>query len=351
MTATLTLSDFLQHAGASVRVYDIGRRVGRIDAETWQQFEAAIQPYPVPLQRKAWVGLVQVTPGGGGAEAAEPVIWFLRLSLDEQGLLVQAERDYLLQRLMESAQAMSHEQGARDFLADNPYAFQPRQDRMALFHALLSHELELPASRFFAHASEYLGGRTGWDQWNFVGYQGIADAACRLDDATLATAIPHLPEEPLVALSHCLESRAIGADLRDALIDRLDHAAAQATGAIATVAALVRALAGSASQAVTVQAVSRLLQRPAGGDIEVLVAISGRAWELLGAPGLRRSFLQRLATNSHGQAAFRQCIDDLLSLPSLAAELRQALRDEKAPAEVKLAFSRMLLERENPPEN
>jgi hypothetical protein len=282
-----------------------------------------------------------VAPGSG--EAAEPVIWFLRLGLDEQGLLVQAERDYLLQRLMESAQAMSNEQDARDFLADNPYAFQPRQDRMALFHALLSHELELPASRFYAHATEYLSGQTGWDQWNFVGYQGIADAACRLDDVTLAGAIPHLPDEPLVALCHCLESRAIATDLRDALINRLDHAA---TGATGTVAALVRALAGSATQAATAQAVSRLLQQPAGGDIEVLVAISGRAWELLGEPGLRRSFLQRLATNPHGQAAFRQCIDDLLSLPSLAAGLRRSLRDEKAPAEVRLAFSRMLQDRE-----
>jgi len=346
MTATLTLNSFLRQAGAEVLIFDVGRRIGRLEPETWEQFEAATVPYPLPLQRKAWVGLVQIAPEPGTADAAEPVIWFLRLSLDEQGLLVQAERDYLLQRLLESAQARGNGQDDQDFLADNPYAFQPRQDRMALFHALLSHELNLPASRFYAHAAEYLGGEHDWDQWNFVGYQGIADAACRLADTTLARAIPQLPDEPLVALCHCLESRAITGELRDALIDRLDKAAAPAVNATGTVAALVRALAGSASQAETQQAVQRLLQTPVGGDIEVLVAISGRAWELLGEPAMRESYLQRLATNSHGQAAFRQCIDDLLSLPSLATDLRRSLRDEHAAAEVQLAFSRMLQDRD-----
>lgn len=345
MTDALTLGDFLRQTGIEVRVYDMGRRIGRIAPDTWEQFEAATLPYPMPLQRKAWIALAQVAPESTTDQPREPVIWFLRLSLDEQGLLVQAERDYLLQRLLESAQALNGEEGRPDLLADNPYAFQPRQDRMALFHALLSHELSLPASRFYAHAAEYLGGETGWHQWNFVGYQGIADAACRLNDATLADAIPHLPDEPLVALSHCLESRAIATRLRDALIDRLDSAAAQAGCATGTVAALVRALAGSATQTETRQAASRLLQAPVGGDIEVLVAISGRAWELLDEPGLRRSFLQRLATNTHGQAAFRQCIDDLLSLPSLAAGLRKTLRDGDSPAEVRLAFSSMLQDR------
>ncbi|MCB1774899.1 MAG: DUF3549 family protein [Gammaproteobacteria bacterium] len=346
MTNELTLSRFLRQAGAEIRVFDMGRRIGPIDPDTWERFEAATLPYPMPLQRKAWTGLVQIPRNSETDQPAEPVIWFLRLSLDEQGLLVQAERDYLIRRLMESAQAHGSEQAGRDFLADNPYAFQPRQDRMALFHALLSHELSFPASRFYAHAAAYLAGETGWDQWSFVGYQGIADAACRLDDATLADAIPHLPDEPLVALSHCLESRTIADRLRDALVKRLDHAMAQTNGAAGTVAALVRAVAGSASHPETRQAIVRLLKTRVGGDIEVLVAISGRAWELLAEPELQRSFLQRIATNTHGQAAFRQCVDDLLSLPSLAADLRRTLRDEDAPAEIRLAFSRMLQDRD-----
>ena len=82
---------------------------------------------------------------------------------------------------------------------------------MALFHALLSADLGLPPSRFYEHALDYFRGPPGWDQWSFVGYQGIADVACRHDDEPLTTAIAHLPSEPLVALCHCLESRPLSA--------------------------------------------------------------------------------------------------------------------------------------------
>jgi hypothetical protein len=338
----LTLNRFLEDSGSRVRVYDVGRRVSRIDGGTWTAFEQATLPYPLPLQRKAWVAIVQIAP-----EHNDPVIWFLRLSLDEQGLLIQAERDYLLQRLLESAQARSKNLETGDFLSDNPYAFQPRPDRMALFHAMLSTDLKMPPSRFFDHATAYLRGETGWDQWSFVGYQGIADAACRLEDATIAQAIPHLPDEPLRALCHCLESRTIEPALRDALIHRLEDTLQGESGSSDIRAALIRGLAGSVDHAETRQAVFDILDCEQTGDIEELVAISGRAWRLLEDPALLRRFAQRLATSSHGHEAFRHCIDDLLSLPVLADKVRQALRSPDAPAEVRLAFDRML----QPPSN
>lgn len=333
----MTLNRFLEASGARVRVYDVGRRVGRIDSETWTGFEQAVLPYPLPLQRKAWVAIVQIAP-----QQTDPVIWFLRLSLDEQGLLIQAERDYLLQRLLESAEARSRNPDIEDFLSDNPYAFQPRQDRMALFHAMLSADLAMPPSRFFDHAAAYLRGESGWDQWSFVGYQGIADAACRLDDETIAQAIPHLPDEPLTALCHCLESRAIDPALRNVLIQRLDDTMHGGAGSSDIRAALIRGLAGSAENDSTQQAVLAIVDCEQTGDIEELVAISGRAWRLLENPALLQRFAQRLATSSHGHEVFRHCIDDLLSLPVLADRVRQSLRSPDAPAEVRLAFERML---------
>ena len=201
----ITLYEFIEQTGAQVRSYDIGRRVGRLDRERFLAFENASAPYPLPMQRKAWFALVQLPD----ASPDHPVIWFLRLDLDEQGMLVQAARDYLLSRLLESAQARTQGSDPQTFLQDNPYAFTPREDRMALFHALLSADLGLPPSRFYRHALEYFQGTPGWDQWSFVGYQGIADVASRHDDEPLTTAIAHLPHEPLTALCHCLESRAV----------------------------------------------------------------------------------------------------------------------------------------------
>ena len=234
----LTLYQFLEQTGARVRAYDVGRRIRPIGREPFLAFEQANAPYPQPMQRKAWFALVQLPP----AQRDDPIIWFLRLDLDEQGLLVLAERDYLLNRLLESAQARTQGADPQAFLQDNPYAFKPREDRMALFHALLSADLGLVPSRFYQHALDYFGGTPGWDQWSFVGYQGIADVACRHDDEPLSSAIPHLPREPLVALCHCLESRLPGAALKAALIRRLYRALEQPAPDIALLAALVRAV-------------------------------------------------------------------------------------------------------------
>ncbi|MBT8430295.1 MAG: DUF3549 family protein, partial [Gammaproteobacteria bacterium] len=84
-----------------------------------------------------------------------------------------------------------------------------------------------------------------------------------------------------------------------------------------------------------------ILGHPAGNNIELLAAISGRDWETLDDPELLDIYLQRLAENDHGQAAFEHCIGDLLSLPSLADKVRQAMRSPRQAAAVRDAFARM----------
>lgn len=333
----LTLYQFLEQTGARVRAYDLGRRIGPIGRERFLAFEQATAPYPQPMQRKAWFALVQL-----GAEARDdPLIWFLRLDLDEQGLLVQAERDYLLNRLLESAQASSQGADPQVFLQDNPYAFTPREDRMALFHALLSADLGRPPSRFHAHALDYFLGRPGWEQWGFVGYQGIADLACRHDDEPLTTAVGHLPTEPLVVLCHCLESRPLSPALAEALIGRLHLATTAQPVEIAVLTAVLRGLSASVDRPGVAEAIGATLRDPVGGHIEVLAAISGRAWELLLEPSMLQLFLQRLVENAHGQAAFEHCVSDLLSLPQLADPVRSALRSPDQSTELRAAFARM----------
>ena len=335
---TLTLYEFLERTGADVRVYDIGRRIAVLERDQFLAFENLAAPYPLPMQRKAWFALVQLPD----ARNDDPIIWFLRLDLDEQGLLVLAERDYLLNRLLESAQARTQGADPQAFLQDNPYAFKPREDRMALFHALLSADLGLPPSRFYQHALDYFHGTPGWDQWSFVGYQGIADVACRHDDEPLSSAVPHLPKEPLVALCHCLESRIPSETLKAALIQRLQRSLDHRPPDVALLAALVRALSsGGASDDAVVRSIQTMLDHPVSSHIELLAAISGRAWEVLDEPSLLDRYLLRLAQNDHGQAAFEHCISDLLSLPTIADKAREAVRAPTQVAQVRDAFARM----------
>lgn len=341
MSAPPTLIQLLEQSGAAVTIYDLGRRIAPLDRDRFLAFELTTEPYPWPMQRKAWFALVQTT-----ADARhDPVIWFLRLALDEQGLLLQAERDALLDRLLGSARAQAEGADPQRLLQDNPYAFTPRDERMALFHALLSHDLGLPPSRHYAHALDYFHGRPGWEQWGFVGYQGIADVACRHPDEPLVGAIPHLPGEPLTALCHCLESRPPGAALTVALEARLQRTLAAPSIDRAEVAALLRGLsAGTAAPAISAL-FDIVLAHPVATDIEILATIAGRAWELLDDDARLAVFLQRLAVNDHGQAAFEHCLDDLLALPLLAPRVRSVLRDPDQPAALREAFGRMLAHR------
>ena len=337
MTESLTLFEVLERSGADVSVYDVGRRVGRLPRKRCLAFERACAPYPLPLQRKAWCAFVHAA-----GESDQPVIWFIRLDLDEQGLLVQAARDALLARLLESARAGASGVDPQAELQDNPCAFTPSATRMAQFHARLSVDRDLPPSRFAAHAADYFSGRLGWSQWEFVGYQGIADIASRHRETPLAAAIPFLPDQPLQALCHCLENQRPDPPLRDALLARLAREMTADTPVVARLAALVRALAGAVDAIDVKRHLLDVLEHPAARDIEILAALSGRAWEALLDRSLLDRFLDRLAENDHGQPAFEACLDDLLSVPEMTGPVRTALRDPGQPDSVRTAFGRML---------
>ena len=330
-----TLLRLFEDSGRHVLVYDIGRRVGAIGRGVFARFESAAAPYPLPMQRKARFALVQI------ADDAESVVWFLQFALDEQGLIVPAERDYLLVRLLESAQAGQAGGDPQRVLHDNPLAFRPRDDRMALFHARLGADLDRAPSRYYAHALDYFHGRLGWDQWEFVGYQGIAEVACRHDDVPLAAAIAQLPPPPLIALCHCLESQLVAVPLRDALLHRLDVALRHPSPDVGELAALIRGLSSQAGTRAVRERIAGVLAHPAAGDVELLAALSGRAWEALQDRSLLDLWLARLADNAHGQAAFTQCVADLVGVPEMSATLRAALRDPNHPNSVRRAVSRM----------
>ena len=333
-----TLTEFLEGAGASLRILDMGRRVVKVGRNAFLKFEQTVNPWPAPLVRQAWFGMLMQNN-----ELPEPLIWFLRLPLDEQGKLVLASRDYFIHRLIEAWQLKQQNESGEitDALKDNPYVFKPREDRMAVFHAKASVMMKQKPSRFYEHAQTYFNGEHGWEQWSFVGYQGIADVACRHAADPLDTAIPNLPVQPLVALCHCLESQVIGESLRSALCTRLTDTLRDRPEEIGTLAALVRALASRSTTEAVQQVLRTLLTTPSGRNIEVLAAISGRAWEALDDRTTRYAYLAALANNDHGQAAFARCISDLLSVPAVAQSVREALRADDQDTAVRAAFAAM----------
>lgn len=337
-----TITEFLETTGAGLRFFDMGRRITQIPRDQFLQFEKSDIPYPYPLQQQAWFALILQDDD----HQQEPLIWFLRLPLDEQGKLLQAARDDFMHRLIERiGEKMQEEQEGDQLetaLQDNPYRFKPKEDRMAAFHARISKLLRVPPSKYFEHAQRYFAGALGWDQWSFVGYQGIADSAARLDDSRnesiIASAIGAMPAQPLIALCHCLENETISLKITQALLDRAQLEQLQATPDPSVLAALIRGSAQSGSGTLQRALIETILAAPCGNHIEILTALSVRAWEQLLDEPVRMRFLERLAENSAGQEAFNLCMTDLLYIPGMREPVLASVRDPKRSEKLSIAI-------------
>lgn len=351
MNEIATLTELLEAGGARPHFYDMGRRIVRLPRDDFLRFEHTEIPYPQPLQQQAWFALV-LRPGEL-PESGDPLIWFLRFPLDEQAKLLQAARDDFMLQLIEHlgspGQSLRQSPQIERTLEQSPYAFQPKQERLAALHARLTVDLAQPASRYYAHAKRYFDGGLGWDQWSFIGYQGIADLAarCALEENTgrIASAITRLPPVPLEALCHCLENEAVPAPISKALLQRAEQALTEPTPDPQIVTALLRGVSHSESTAHRRQLALLILDHPMAHRSDVLAAVSGRLWEELCDETLCGRFLERLAENEQGQHFFDQILSDLLYLPEtrpcLLDSLRNPSRSERLGAAIGAFFARV----------
>lgn len=329
MSKIPTITGFLENNSTRLRLFDMGRRVVKIPREQFLKFEHCEISYPFPLQQKAWFGILFQE------QKEEPFIWFLQLPLDELGQLMPAARDDFLHRLLErigeNIQAAKEGRQFESALKDNPYCFKPKDERMAVFHAKASKALKQPPSKYYDHAQQYFSGDLGWNQWTFVGYQGIADIAVRLHEDSneyhLAQAIPQLPPSPFEALCHCLENEEVTLDITQALLERVKSTLAEEKPNPAILTSAIRGVAQSCSTNLRRELLQTILQRPDICSSDVLVAISGRTWEPLKEAEIGKLYLERLAESSTGQPFFSHCLADLLYLPGMREPLLKIIRD------------------------
>ncbi|MFT6917286.1 MAG: hypothetical protein ACJAWL_003644 [Motiliproteus sp.] len=323
-----TLSDFIQSTDASCHLFDMGRRVSTLSGASFQRFEQAQTPYPLPYLQQAWIAVLLWNPD----QPLQQVIWFLKLPLDEQGLLVQAARDDFLRRLLRSVGDQGLEQLAeQDPLKDNPFAFTPDPGKMAAFHAQAGLLLKQPASAFYQPGRDYLSGLRGYDNWQALGLQGIADICSRLSHdsnaAVLSRAIEHLPLAPLEAFAAQLEHLPPPEPISQALSRRLELSLAADDCGPVTLAALLRGLSLSHSEALRQDALRKILASRFAPELEVLAATAGRCWQDLREPDLCNAFLEALARNSAGQSGFNQILAELLFIPGMRSHIMTGLRN------------------------
>ncbi|MCG8670791.1 MAG: DUF3549 family protein [Pseudomonadales bacterium] len=320
-----TLINLIEQSGAQYRIYDMGRAIRKIDRDLFKKFEAAEVPYPYPFQGHAWFAVLFWSPQA----KQEHQIWFVKFPLDEQGLLKQACRDDFIKRTIdEIAQRQSQDQSAPTE-SDNPWGFTPHQDKMAAIHAKSSVAMGFAASQFYEPVLSFL--QHPDDQWQSLGIQGIADFCARLDEndneALVINALGKMPSELLIAfLPHLLphlENESISHRLAEAILG-----ISEIRESVQLLSAGIRALSQSSGSYLHTL-ISEALTSPHQNSVEVLVSISGRAWDALEDPQLALQFLEALARNDAGQQGFNHILRDILYLPKIGPVIREAFRSEE----------------------
>jgi len=324
-----TISDFLVLSGFQYRIFDLGRKIQKISNQTFAAIELQQTAYPYPFQQKAWLAILFWDK----QKKQEPVIWFLNFPIDELGFLKLESRDGFVRDLMSNIgeNMQAHLEGgiAKDSLNESPFSFRPREDRLAMFHALATVELNEKPSQHYAPTQDYLSGKSGYEQWQFLGLQGISDVIARLDQdgnaANLAAALLKLPDVPLDRFMQCLENVPYSGRLSVALAKRIAVGMKEEPLQATLMASLLRALSGSEAKSERLRLLGEVLDSELRKEVEVLAAISGRAWSDLKEDRMMQKFLEAVALLE--QEVFNILLIDLMTIPDMRSKVLLGLRN------------------------
>ena len=126
MSQINTISEFLLQAGTEYRVFDMARAIRPIEAQLFLEIESGTVPAPYPRQQHAWFGILFFNK----QMSNERYIWFVKLPLDEQGLVIGAARQQFLQIVVEAlGQTLDKQNNPNNQLPENPFTFVPNQQQ------------------------------------------------------------------------------------------------------------------------------------------------------------------------------------------------------------------------------
>ncbi|SHF53416.1 Protein of unknown function [Microbulbifer donghaiensis] len=341
MSESTTLSALIGAANFKLRWFDLGRRLQPVSRATADAFEAGQAPWPFPYLRQAWAALL-LWPEEGG----EPVVWFLRLPLDEQGKLQLQARDAFLRQLaMKLKQSTPSESAAQQLhaaLEESGLLFTPAPERQASFHSRAALLLKREPSSHYTTALAYFREPQSlpWDQ---LAIQGIADVAARweADREILLQQLPTLAPPVFISLCQCLENEATDHQLAAGIIKRAGVELDSDSPDFAIITAAVRGVSHSVARGMRLEFLTRLLNSAASANGEVLAAIGSRCAYDLADRELASLWLAALA-QLENQSTFNLLMSDLMFLPQVRSSLLDALRDPARPEALARAFGEFL---------
>ena len=216
-----------------------------------------------------------------------------------------------------------------------------------MFHALATVELGQKPSQHYQYAHDYLlhksEGGPGYEQWQFLGLQGIADVVARLNEeknaALLSDALSQMPSTPLQSFAHSLENIIFERSLFNAILARLKLELDSGED-IVLLAALIRSISSQPVGTEKTKILTEVLQSPMANEIEVIAAISGRCWVDLENKELLSLFVEKLAFQE--QTAFSAILADLMMIPGMRDLILASMRSVNRSPELTQRFGQFM---------
>ncbi|WP_394227886.1 DUF3549 family protein [Pseudoalteromonas spongiae] len=316
-----SLGELLDNAGTTWRVFDMGRRIQKIDKQTFSQIENNHIPYPFPLQQHAFLAI----QFWNSHETETPYIWFLKMPLDEQSKLVQASRNHFASMVLEAlGNQLTDNDEAQSQLDNNPYVFTPNANKLAAFNAIIKNELKQSASAYYEHVELYFSGKLGFNEWQQLGLQGIADFAMRLTDTNqdnLIKALDQLPQPVVNSLAATLEHSPISVTLTEALYVQFENAVKQQNSE--NIINYLRMMSNTSATGILERAVAILVTTPTLLNLDIVLTLTGRCWHVLENHVVA---LMDYLASEHDQDVFAGIFADLVAIPSLRPHMLAMIR-------------------------
>lgn len=333
-----TLGELLTSAGTQWRVYDIGRRITKIDKKQFDQIENTQVPYPYPLGGHALMAI----QFWDNQATLDPYVWFLKFPLDEQSKLNIASRDHFASMVIEALGTQLTGEAAQGKLDNNPYVYTPNANKLATFNALMKCELKRPASKYYETVEQYFTSH-GQTDWQSLALQGLADYALRLahgqNQANLMALWSTLPAQVQSPLAAMLEHVSISTELTEFLQTQLNTQLT--TDNLAGAINSFRAMSGSHGLGLIAQSVDQLLASEQNLEADILLTIAGRGWETLTDPDRLYTFMDKAAQNSQIEGLFESIFADLVAIPMLRPHVLGLLRAQNRSETLSRAIGRL----------
>ncbi|WP_372769325.1 DUF3549 family protein [Pseudoalteromonas sp.] len=331
-----SLAELLDNAGTSWRVYDMGRRIQKIDKSTFLQIENNQIPYPFPLQQHAFLAI----QFWNSQESQTPYIWFLKMPLDEQSKLILASRNHFASMVIEAlGTQLTGDDEAQSKLDNNPYVFTPNANKLAAFNAIIKNELKQSASAYYEHVELYFSGKLGFDDWQQLGLQGIADFAIRLTERNqqnLINALGKLPQPVVQSLAATLEHSTISVLLTEALYAQFDNALKQQS--TENIINYLRMMSSTSALGILQRAVANIMADEHCLNLDLVLTLTGRCWHVL-EPHLV-VLMEYLATHQE-QDVFTGIFADLVAIPSLRPHMLAMIRMQNRSEQLSRAIGKL----------